>query len=96
MTIGGTHTLGVFFKLWREDFNASDSSVIWVQSAAYATIRVASPLVLILYKVRELRVGVAGIPSLVLILYKVREVCVGVAGIPSPYKACYIPQNVRS
>ena len=47
---GLVHSLGVFFKMWMTKYEVSEVTLIWVQSAFYATNQLGSPLVINLVK----------------------------------------------
>ena len=47
---GLVHSLGVFFKMWMIKYDVSEATLIWVQSAFYATNQLGGPLVINLVK----------------------------------------------
>ena len=50
INFGTVHSLGVFFKMWMTKYDVSEATLIWVQSAFYATNMLSGPLFINLVK----------------------------------------------
>ena len=51
VAIGIVHSLGVFFAPWMEEYQASEATLIWVQSAYYGCNMLCGPIVILTTKI---------------------------------------------